>query len=315
MMIESVYDKTSSQKISATDLQKMPDVFTSIKRLGSILVCQECEGEVIARRGPGVKHFAHRAGQGENCKWVTGKTRTKGHVSANIHNGKQKGSLHQVIQEEFYDVLGRAGYQVHKPDAYFKLYEQPKFGRYPDIRVTCNNIDIVFEFQIRAIQVPDIKERTDYYKHPEVKMHWVLHDVDMNNLKSFEWDVVAAQGGVVLSVDDETREITKNSNKLTLRVSYLDFDVAKNGSVILVWKSKLEKFDDFTQNGAAQKRMLLAKTCVKNCHKLRLFEYLPLVDTVEYHLKNFASKERQDRFVKYWLELVKSKQEEKCYIC
>lgn len=230
-----------SEKISYETLRKEEEIETSDRRIKEKYICGQCEAPVFIKRGlRKTPHFAHHKGYNANCSWFTNKTRSKGFISSVIHNGLQKGVLHQKLQNEFATALEKSGLTVSPPDSYFKLREDITHGRYPDIKADCpNGITLVFEIQIRPIQVPDIIERTNYYDVEGVELIWVLNEVDLGYLRSFQWDIIAANDSCIFSTDKSTRELTTNKNSLYLHANYPVCRLTQQCRSEITWSRKL----------------------------------------------------------------------------
>jgi hypothetical protein len=165
--------------------------------------CPECRHGVWPRRKPiGWVHFS----DGPVCMLRGDRRMSKKDLDAAIHIGLQEGPEHKRLVN-FIAEMARCDPHVEDGsilvDEYVRHRTGAAFGRYPDVYFNSRFGPVAVEVQLKGISLHRIVDRMRFYLNNGIRLLWVTAEFDADLYQSWRWDIVAAQEGVILSVDHD----------------------------------------------------------------------------------------------------------------
>jgi hypothetical protein len=131
---------------------------------------------------------------------------SKKDLDAAIHIGLQEGPEHKRLVN-FIAEMARCDPHVEDGsilvDEYVRHRTGAAFGRYPDVYFNSRFGPVAVEVQLKGISLHRIVDRMRFYLNNGIRLLWVTAEFDADLYQSWRWDIVAAQEGVILSVDHD----------------------------------------------------------------------------------------------------------------
>lgn len=182
--------------------------------------CPECHGPLYPRgestgRRP---HWSHFGEDRPPCPYDR-RHLSPDAISGIIFRGRQEGDAHRNLRLLLYR-LALADPDTVQGTCKTDQYDRPEEGTgcYPDVIFEHAEKNRVLEVQLARISLASIATRRVHYAKQGADLIWVTQNFDENAFRRmFQWDVIAAQSGLIYSIDAEVLELVANDNRLRFR--------------------------------------------------------------------------------------------------
>ncbi|WP_346363229.1 DUF6035 family protein [Bosea sp. (in: a-proteobacteria)] len=199
-------------------------------------VCGLCGHAVYGPREgrTGQPYWKHHPGAAEGCSWWTGTPSGVDAVSGRQFDGAQESPLHAKIKNIVGELL-TADHRTKPESVVVDEYLITEGGRRrPDVRAVYDQTPLVVEVQLATTQIPIIIQREDFYDSEAYRLLWLTWNFEPpaatgRLLSSFE-DIFYSHNKNLFSMDDETVQLSRQRNEVTLRAFWI-----RDG----LWQSKL----------------------------------------------------------------------------
>lgn len=262
-----------------------------IQAKNPLYVCNTC-GQVIAVRSHRVNdshafYFKHLHNSGD-CPIKTDSSYTKDEVCRMKYNGAKESRAHFELKHYVADQLRKdkrfTDIQIEKV---IKGSGWSREWKKPDISAVFNEQEVVFEIQLSTTFLDVIVSREVFYQERKTPIFWIFKDLNPESARATEKDVFFNNKSNALSIDNFSKELSKQENRLVF-TGYFKKPYEEKWSNIPVIIDDI-KFDTlnhkpyFISFDESLKKIQIFEI-------IKLMEELILIDDLNYELKQECAK-------------------------
>lgn len=238
LLIPYAIDLDRDVMISADEIAGLMDDVRSTVRLRATayvdtnsrqalrLACPAC-GQRLYPRAPIFKNsryfWSHLPRGAYECPLERKRKLTPDQINARIFHGRQEGEAHKDLvallaglaeRDASIGVVEIGGYE---PPTGAMRVDFP-FGRFPDVKFTCNGSKVVLEAQLATITLHGINGRRAFYDRSGACLLWVMRNFDPRGpMRASVRDIVADQSGLLFSLDSDLVAPNRDDGVFRLR--------------------------------------------------------------------------------------------------
>ncbi len=174
-------------------------------------------------------HFKHYC-PNENCPFSSHSNYSYEDINRIKYHGQKEGALHKELKHIIAKALIKEGYNANEEQivSLMQLCEDGfhgdtfhKYWRKPDVRAEKGDLKFVVEIQLATTFLSVIIERMRFYKDTHHYILWVLEDFYPQEEQKFTtMDILSLTNRNIFVLDKEMREVTKQTERLTLKCYY-----------------------------------------------------------------------------------------------
>lgn len=224
LMIPYAINESRQEIVSAENIAEIMEDYRSTIRLQATArkntatrrivsyVCPACGTPLYphAPRSTGRYYWSHRQRLREVwCPYERKAKLTPDQIQAVIFRGRQEGEAHKNLVALLMGLAQRDPAVTNvKAEAYEpptpEMREEFPYGRFPDVKFTCDSKQVVLEAQLATITLHGINGRRAFYDRKGIALLWVMRNFDPRVLmRASVRDIIADQGGALFSLDNE----------------------------------------------------------------------------------------------------------------
>jgi hypothetical protein len=188
--------------------------------------CPAC-GQKLYPHAPTTKngrhYWTHLPGGADECPLERKRKLTPDQINARIFRGRQEGDAHKDLVRLLAELAER---DASVEGVELGAYEAPDdamrsefpFGRFPDLKFTCNGNRVVLEAQLATITLHGINGRRAFYDRSGACLLWVMRNFDPRvPMRASVRDIVADQSGCLFSLDRDLIIMSRDDGVFRLR--------------------------------------------------------------------------------------------------
>jgi len=265
------------------------ELVEAIQRKNPIWVCPLCDVPVkLSSSWKGNYFFRHAVKEDGRCLYKT-KEQLPDDVRAAKYNGAKESDAHKEMKGLLLQSLHSD--PSFDPDSILEEKRwkgsSPWEWRQPDVQARRSDLRIAYEIQLSSTFIDEVVARREFYLRQGGILIWIFREVEKENPRLYQGDILFNNNGNLFVVDDETVSRSVSEQKLYLRNFHLIPNVS-NGNNKPIWsEGELVAFQDLTFDLTTQRAFYFDYEMeVKRCLKFDL---------------ETRKEESRKRFFTFWL--------------
>ena len=244
---ERVVDVEEIFLLSEDEVYRLRNKIESfIQNNNPLFACNVC-GQVVGLRvykDHSGYYFSHLY-KSNDCPIKTGVNYSSGDILRMKYNGAKESNKHfeikTYIAKKLEDDPRFTDLEIEKV---VKGNGWSKSWKKPDVSAKYKGKRLVFEIQLSTTYLDVIVNREFFYEEQKIPIFWIFSDFEPDNAKATHKDIFYNNWSNVLTIDQNSRELTENEGELFLTGYYKSYLFCKDQEAVLEqWCSMPVKFD------------------------------------------------------------------------